>query len=41
MSLASSGIEDTATRNDKGIMSDEEYYRRYGHSRGSNKVTNF
>lgn len=25
---------------DRGIMSDEEYYRRYGHSRGS-KVANF
>lgn len=41
MSLASSGAGSTTGRSDKGIMSDEEYYRRFGHSRGSNKVTNF
>lgn len=32
----------TNKSNDKGVMSDEEYYRRYGHSRtSSDKVKNF
>lgn len=30
----------SASSRDRGIMSDEEYFRRYGHSRGS-KITNF
>jgi hypothetical protein len=28
------------TTNDRRVMSDEEYYRRYGHSRGS-QIANF
>lgn len=30
----------SGSSNDRGIMSDEEYFRRYGHSRGS-KIANF
>ena len=27
--------------NDRHIMSDEEYYKRYGHGRGAREVVNF
>lgn len=36
---AASGISETGS-NDRGIMSDEEYYKRYGHRRGEKRVTN-
>lgn len=39
ISGATSGMAG-GTSNDRGIMSDEEYYKRYGHRRGESRVTN-
>ena len=33
--------EGRASTNDRHIMSDEEYYKRYGHARGARQVVNF
>lgn len=33
--------EGRVSTNDRHIMSDEEYYKRYGHGRGTRKVVNF
>ena len=38
--MAASGTVVGTSHNDRGIMSDEEYYRRYGHPRGV-RVANF
>lgn len=38
--MAASGTVVETSHNDRGIMSDEEYYRRYGHPRGV-RVANF
>ena len=40
MGLEADGGRYIPGHNDRGIMSDEEYFRRYGHPRGS-KVENF
>ena len=40
--LAAGGSgEGRVSTNDRHIMSDEEYYKRYGHSRGAREVVNF
>lgn len=38
--IGNGGISNSGSNNDWHVMSDEEYYRRYGHSRGT-KVVNF
>lgn len=38
--IGNGGINGSVSNNDRHIMSDEEYYRRYGHPRGT-KVVNF
>lgn len=38
--VGGNSAQTSGSSGDRGIMSDEEYYRRYGHSRGS-KVANF
>ena len=40
ISMGTAGVGSGGGSNDRGIMSDEEYYRRYGRSRGSS-VANF
>lgn len=38
--IGNGGISNSGSNNDRHVMSDEEYYRRYGHPRGT-KVVNF
>lgn len=38
--IGNGGINGSGSNNDRHVMSDEEYYRRYGHPRGT-KVVNF
>lgn len=38
--IGDGGINGSSSNNDRHVMSDEEYYRRYGHPRGT-KVVNF
>lgn len=38
--IGDGGINGSGSNNDRHVMSDEEYYRRYGHPRGT-KVVNF
>lgn len=38
--IGNGGISNSGSNNDRHVMSDEEYYRRYGHPRGA-KVVNF
>lgn len=41
MGVSGGGIGSGGGANDRRIMSDEEYYKRYGHSRGGSSVANF
>lgn len=38
--IGNGGISNSGSNNDRHVMSDEEYYKRYGHPRGT-KVVNF